>query len=414
MKILWRCALVFLGLVLLLGVTLFLAFKAGNGEWSHHVRLGSWQYPLAMAPTLRLLTRPEVIHVLHGQEWESRWGRLQWQELAPGQLQLQCSPCRLHMPALSETPLEFPAVTLRLTRKDDVLSGKLRFSSRVAFGFIAPFDEKGMQLQVDMPATEIAAVYALFGMAIPELARARIDGRIKLDARLELPGYRFSLRPELNDFRVSGLGTEILRSRLPQVQCPHAAVALSAPAGRWLPRAVIAAEDQRFYQHPGYDQRELIASLQRNQSGAAIARGGSTLDQQLAKLLFTGGERSHVRKLRELLYAVEMEETLGKPRILQIYLAVAPWGKGVCGAENAALVYYGKPALALNRAEAAWLAAMLHTPDREFQRWKNRGQPDVKRGAWVVNAMGGSKKTRQHDVLMLAALAPPADSSAGY
>ncbi len=405
---LWRCALVFLGLGLILAVMLFLAFKADSGEWSHGLRIGQWQYRLALAPSLRLLTRPEIIHALDGQEFDSRWGRLQWQEVAPGQLRLQCRPCRVHMPALSEQPLDFPVVTLQLVRKNDVIAGRLHFSSRVAVNFTAPFDEKGMQLHASLPATEIAAVYALFGPAIPELSRARIAGQVKLLMKLELPAYSITLQPEVQGFRVSGLGTEVLRSRLPQVQCPLATAAVSAPAGRWLPRAVIAAEDQRFYQHPGYDQRELIASLQRNQAGAAIARGGSTLDQQLAKLLFTGGERTHVRKLRELLYAVEMEATLGKPRILQIYLAVAPWGKGVCGAENAALAYYGKPAVALNRAEAAWLAAMLHTPDREFRRWKSTGHPDVKRGSWVVNAMGGGKKSREQAVLMLASLAPPA------
>ncbi len=96
-------------------------------------------------------------------------------------------------------------------------------------------------------------------------------------------------------------------------------------------------------------------------AGAAI-RGGSTLTQQLAKLVYTGDDRDPSRKLRELLYAVEMEETLGKARILQIYLAIAPWGPGVCGAERAAQLYLGKPASRVDPLEAAWLAGLLRNP----------------------------------------------------
>jgi len=60
--------------------------------------------------------------------------------------------------------------------------------------------------------------------------------------------------------------------------------------------------------------------------------GGSSLSQQLAKLIYTGDGRDHGRKLRELLYAVELDRTLGKARVLNLYLALAPWGNGVCGA----------------------------------------------------------------------------------
>jgi membrane peptidoglycan carboxypeptidase len=76
-----------------------------------------------------------------------------------------------------------------------------------------------------------------------------------------------------------------------------------------------------------------------------------------------------VRKVREWLYAVEMERTLGKGRILQLYLAVLPWGDGVCGAEAAARHHLGKPAHQLKPREAAWLASLLVNPDRQLRRW---------------------------------------------
>src|SRR6185295_1953857 len=148
----------------------------------------------------------------------------------------------------------------------------------------------------------------------------------------------------------SGLGTEALAGA--RSSCGRGS---KLTIDHWLSRAVIAAEDQRFYDHPGYDLTELQASYVRNEQAQRIERGGSTLSQQVAKLLVTGDERSPVRKLRELLYAVEMERTLGKARILRLYLDNAPWGTRVCGAEAAAAHYFGSRAHELKPAEAAWL-----------------------------------------------------------
>jgi len=158
----------------------------------------------------------------------------------------------------------------------------------------------------------------------------------------------------------------------------------------WLARAVLAAEDQRFYEHGGYDLAELAAALADNQRGGLgshAGRGASTLSQQLAKLLVTGDERSPARKLRELLYAVEMEQTLGKNRILRLYLAHAPWGTGICGAEAASRRYFGRPAHALSPSQAAWLAAMLHNPALEAEHWAQAGQINVARTQWVLMGM---------------------------
>jgi membrane peptidoglycan carboxypeptidase len=139
----------------------------------------------------------------------------------------------------------------------------------------------------------------------------------------------------VNDFSVSGLGTErLLTAQLPPACRTGAADA--TPLGGWLPRALVAAEDARFWEHPGYEIEHLLAAGAHNQRDGSALRGASTLTQQLAKLTITGDDRSAARKLRELLYAVEMERTLGKARILQMYLALAPWGDGVCGAERAA------------------------------------------------------------------------------
>ena len=96
-----------------------------------------------------------------------------------------------------------------------------------------------------------------------------------------------------------------------------------------------------------------------------------------------------MRKLRELLYAVEMERTLGKPRILRLYLDNAPWGPRLCGAEAAAAHYFGVRAHELSPAQAAWLAAMLHNPAVEAQRWADTGQINLARAQWVALGMRG-------------------------
>ena len=154
---------------------------------------------------------------------------------------------------------------------------------------------------------------------------------------------------------------------------------------------MIAAEDQRFFSHPGYDLAELMPRRSKpTRRPAQVERGGSTLTQQLAKLLVTGGERTADRKLRELLYAVEMEQTLGKARILQLYLDNAPWGSNLCGAEAAARRYFKRSARNLEPAQAVWLAAMLHNPSVAVEKWQRDGTD--RRGA----RQGGRRRRARH------------------
>ena len=172
---------------------------------------------------------------------------------------------------------------------------------------------------------------------------------------------------------------------------PAATAASRLTPESWLARAVIAAEDQRFYEHGGYDLAELGAALAQNQDSpdeGRAGRGASTLTQQLAKLLVTGDERSPARKLRELLYAVEMEQTLGKNRILRLYLAHAPWGNGICGAEAAVKTLLRPPGdcAEARRRPPGW------PPCCTTRRWKpnagrSTGQINVARTQWVLMGM---------------------------
>jgi monofunctional glycosyltransferase len=129
-----------------------------------------------------------------------------------------------------------------------------------------------------------------------------------------------------------------------------------------LKRAVIAAEDARFYQHRGFDWKELDIARRGAARRGGRARGASTITQQLVKNLFLTTHRSWLRKAAEAALTPAAEVVLGKERILELYLNVVEWGPGVYGAEAAARHHFGIPAAELNRDQAARLAAILPAP----------------------------------------------------
>ena len=140
---------------------------------------------------------------------------------------------------------------------------------------------------------------------------------------------------------------------------------------RWVPysrisanlkRAVLVAEDAAFWEHEGVDLEELRKSIEINWEQGRAVRGASTITQQLAKNLYLSPSRNPMRKLRELIIARRLEAALPKARIFEIYLNVIEWGDGIWGAEAAARTYFGIPASALNREQAALLAGAIINP----------------------------------------------------
>jgi monofunctional glycosyltransferase len=138
-----------------------------------------------------------------------------------------------------------------------------------------------------------------------------------------------------------------------------------------LQHAVIAAEDGRFYQHHGFDWRQIQIAAEENLEGDRI-RGASTLTQQLVKNLFFGTGRSIIRKVAESTLVPVAELVLGKRRILEIYLNVVEWGPGVYGAESACRYYDRTSARNITRGEAAQLAAVLPAPLKRRPERMNR------------------------------------------
>lgn len=139
------------------------------------------------------------------------------------------------------------------------------------------------------------------------------------------------------------------------------------PLARMAPQlrhAVIVAEDANFYRHHGIDWEAVRDAVQRDWNEHRLYRGGSTITQQLAKNLYLDPSKTLSRKITEAVIAMRMERNLSKSRILELYLNVVEWGRGIYGAEAAAQHYFGKSSADLTVEEAAWLAAILPAPLR--------------------------------------------------
>jgi monofunctional biosynthetic peptidoglycan transglycosylase len=156
--------------------------------------------------------------------------------------------------------------------------------------------------------------------------------------------------------QLSSLRDKNPNAKLEQVWVPYGRISDN------LKRAVIASEDANFTEHDGVDWEALEKAWERNNKRHKVTGGGSTITQQLAKNLFLSGSRNYLRKGQELVIAYMLETVMSKQRILEIYLNVVEFGRGVFGAEAAARHYYRSSAASLNAAQAARLAVMLPNP----------------------------------------------------
>ncbi|MBI5098177.1 MAG: monofunctional biosynthetic peptidoglycan transglycosylase [Nitrospirae bacterium] len=130
----------------------------------------------------------------------------------------------------------------------------------------------------------------------------------------------------------------------------------------YLVKAVLIAEDDKFYQHEGFDFEAIQIAIEKDIKQKKIKFGGSTISQQLSKNLYLSPSKNPLRKLAEAVLTWRIERTLSKKRILELYLNVAEWGEGIFGIEAASFHYYGKSASELNPEEAARLSSVLPNP----------------------------------------------------
>ncbi len=140
----------------------------------------------------------------------------------------------------------------------------------------------------------------------------------------------------------------------------------------YLKQAVRISEDASFYKHEGVDFEELKMSIKRDLSEGKLARGGSTITQQLAKNLYFSTEKSFIRKFKEYFVAKRLEAALSKNRIFHLYLNLIEWGPGIFGIQAASRYYFGKNVWNLSLEESIRLTAVIPRPLRTNPTGKSR------------------------------------------
>jgi penicillin-binding protein 1A len=181
----------------------------------------------------------------------------------------------------------------------------------------------------------------------------------------------------------------------------------------YLPKAFVAIEDRRFYDHHGVDPIGMSRALLRDVVGGGGIEGGSTLTQQLAKNLFLTRERTLPRKIQEAILAFWLERRYSKDQILELYLNRVYFGSGAYGVEAAAQKYFGKSARFVTLSEAAVLAGLMKSPTKLAPNRNLQGANE--RAAQVITAM--AEQGHITEAMAKLALANPAevkhDKSAG-
>ncbi|MEK7772856.1 MAG: monofunctional biosynthetic peptidoglycan transglycosylase [Deltaproteobacteria bacterium] len=148
------------------------------------------------------------------------------------------------------------------------------------------------------------------------------------------------------------------RKKISHVWTPYSGIS------PYLVKAVIIAEDDKFWRHEGFDFEAMQKAVEKDIKAGRLKAGGSTISQQLAKNLYLTPEKSVWRKLKEAVITWKIERTLSKRRIIELYLNVVEWGDGVFGVEAAARRYFGKSAYELTPMDAARMAVVLPNPRR--------------------------------------------------
>jgi len=185
----------------------------------------------------------------------------------------------------------------------------------------------------------------------------------------------------------------------------------------WMKQAVIASEDERFYQHSGVDLRAIGRAIWADARARSTVQGGSTITQQYVKNAYLDSpKRTVFRKVREALVAGQLERTFSKQKILVDYLNTVYLGKGAYGVQAAAKTYFNKPAKDLTISEAATLAGIIPSPVR-FSPYNDPGAAEIRR-EYVIGRMQKLKfidaATAQSAVVQKPVLAPPKQETFRY
>ncbi len=323
----------------------------------------------------------------------------------------------LEHPLLANRSLPLGAVQAELRWAEESLSGPLQIDDLVLSleAGCAPT----CSFTVVLPETSAEEALAPLAPLLPELVRARrVDGTLGAsvtvtregdgwtitDAALAVEGL--AVDGAVRDLDVLRYGPFVYRVRDAEGENLVRESGEGSPdwvalqrVSPWVVPAILASEDAAFSRHGGYDPAQLQEALAADLAAGEVVRGGSTLSQQLAKNLFLSPERTLVRKLRELLLAVELDRVLGKSRVLELYVNVVEWGPEIWGLGQASDRYFLKQPDRLQPHEAAFLAAILPAPRVFYDEWYLAGRAGrYKVGAVLANmADGGALSQRQAD-----------------
>ncbi|MFD3547540.1 transglycosylase domain-containing protein [Streptomyces sp. NPDC058655] len=258
----------------------------------------------------------------------------------------------------------------------------------------------GSQQAVKFLGVSVLSGVVLAGMAIPAAgalglaAKGTVEGFDEIPANLKTPPL--SQRTTILDSEGGLIATVYSRDR--QV------VPLTA-ISPYMQKAIVAIEDSRFYEHGAVDLKGILRAVNRNAQEGGAAQGASTLTQQYVKNVFVeeagddetkvreAQEKSLGRKIRELKYSIQVEEELGKKKILENYLNITYFGQQAYGVESAAQRYFSKPAKDLALEESALLAGIVQSPSRYDP--VNDAQEAMKRRNIVLQRMADMKDVSQ-------------------
>ena len=267
-------------------------------------------------------------------------------------------------------------------------------------------------LDIRVPLTPLSDVVALFDDQIPEAKHAVIRGEMGLTAAITGPSLAMRFEPGARDLSVNGAlpdshSGQVIRwttkrdddaAPVHHMTGPRTSGWINKASAGWMPDAVIASEDIRFLSHPGFDLVAIQESLANAKSDERM-RGGSTITQQLAKNLFLDGRRTLLRKLRELILALSLEDRMSKDAILTLYLNVVEFGPGIWGIRDAADAWFLKTPDRLTPREAAFLASILPAPRMWHEKISTTGKVPISRVNEVLARMRlrGSLSQTQYD-----------------
>lgn len=194
----------------------------------------------------------------------------------------------------------------------------------------------------------------------------------------------------------SCLTTAMFQVRLCPGEAGYVKLSAISPHAR---NAIIVSEDGDFYGHKGFDWNELRSSFETNLEKGAFHRGGSTITQQLAKNVYLSTEKSLLRKVREALITIQLEDLLSKDEILEKYLNVVEFGPGIFGVAAASRHYFKKTPSELRPSEASFLAFLLPNPKKYSVSFKKKqltpfARKQVKE---IVDRLARYKKISQID-----------------